>query len=182
MITVVLPEVRLDECAVPLAEGSENGLTVPGLSIPEKRIEVDPGAIRALLATAREAASRAHAPYSNFHVGAAVVMADDPDGRVFPGCNIENATYGATVCAERNAISTATGEGFREIRYLAVSTVDSLAGKVNERSPCGICRQVIAEFSRPETLVFLDNGDANDSLGDVVDVDRLLPFGFRLEA
>ncbi|MCB1062457.1 MAG: cytidine deaminase, partial [Verrucomicrobiae bacterium] len=105
---------------------------------------------------------------------------DDPESRVFTGCNVENASYGATVCAERNAIFAAVAAGFRRISLLAVSTVSTLDGPIEERSPCGVCRQVIREFADASTLVILDRG-AEDTLGDLVDIDRLLPWGFKLE-
>jgi cytidine deaminase len=92
----------------------------------------------ALLQAALSARDNAHAPYSKFHVGAAI---EDSSGRVFTGCNVENASYGLTVCAERNAISKAVSEGAREFRRIAVAAdTDPLT------PPCGACRQVLVEF------------------------------------
>jgi cytidine deaminase len=149
--------------------------------IPEKTITLELSLLTRLKNAARSAAAAAFAPYSNFHVGAAVVMADDPDGEIFTGCNVENASYGATLCAERNAITTAAARGFRIIRCLAVSTVDSLAAPLPGRSPCGLCRQVIRGFADDSTVVLIDTAE-DGKLGDTLDVERLLPFGFRLDA
>src|SRR5215207_441910 len=98
-----------------------------------------------LVAAAREACQRAYCPYSRFAVGAAVLTAS---GRIFPGCNIENAAYPATICAERAALLGAYAAGEREIVALAV--IADTAGPV---SPCGTCRQVIHELAPGCTVV-----------------------------
>jgi len=179
MIELVLPAVARSAAATETPLGR---LTVPQRAVPERRVMVDPEELGRLRDAARAAATRAHAPYSDFTVGAAVIMADDPDRRVFLGANIENASYGATICAERTAITQAAAAGFRRISVLAVSCTKSLHARLADRSPCGICRQVIAEFAadQPPTLVLVDSGEEG-TLGDILDLDRLLPYAFRLE-
>lgn len=180
-IEIVLPAVDQEELVLETGAGR---FRIAGHRIPEKRATVDPALLRDLVKAAREAAAGAHAPYSNFHVGAAVVMADDPEGRIITGANVENASYGAAVCGERNALHAAAAQGFRKIRFLALSTADSLDGPLHDRSPCGICRQVMREFiDRDESggaaLILVDTGDP-DFTADILDIDRLLPHGFRL--
>src|SRR4051794_3476136 len=93
---------------------------------------------------ARAASAAAYCPYSRFAVGAAVLAAD---GRVFNGCNVENASFGLTICAERNAIAQAVAAGVREIVAVCVHTPTA-----TPTPPCGACRQVIVEFGRAEVL------------------------------
>ena len=104
-----------------------------------------------LMAMAKEAMKSAYAPYSHFSVGAAV---ETDDGEVYCGCNIENSSYGATICAERTAISKAVSEGYRRITRIAIcDSNNSFAW------PCGICRQVMSEFAVEDFYVILeDNG------------------------
>ena len=90
-----------------------------------------------LVEAALIAREHAYAPYSRYHVGAAVEM---EDGRTFTGCNIENASYGLSICAERVAVFSAVASGAREVRAVAVATEDG-------GTPCGACRQVLAEFA-----------------------------------
>ena len=102
---------------------------------------------RLLIELAGEARRRAYAPYSNYPVGAALRT---KSGRVFTGCNVENAAYPAGMCAERVAVFKAVSEGEREFEVMAVSTS-------NGGSPCGGCRQVLAEFGL-DTLVLISDG------------------------
>jgi cytidine deaminase len=99
---------------------------------------------------ARDAAQHAYAPYSRFRVGA-VVVADD--GRVFSGCNVENAAYGSAICAEGNAISSAVAAGVRKIDTVAVACLDA-----GECYPCGNCRQLMREFSVDTVVVQGEDG------------------------
>ncbi len=92
-----------------------------------------------MLTAARQVRTRAHAPYSRFRVGAAV---RDERGRIFVGCNVENASYGLTTCAERNAVVAAIAAGARRLRALTVVTAASPPAP-----PCGACLQVLAEFA-----------------------------------
>ena len=101
---------------------------------------LDDGLIHTLLQSAKSARDAAYAPYSNFKVGAAVLAGD---GRIFTGCNIENASFGASMCAERVAIFAAVAAGQRQIQALAV-----IADTPQPVIPCGLCLQVLAEFSR----------------------------------
>ena len=124
---------------------------------------------RELAAAARAASANAHCPYSRFAVGAAVQTAD---GRVFAGCNVENASFGLTICAERNAIFQAVCAGARDIVALAVYTPTK-----RPVSPCGACRQVIAEFGAADVMSSCDT-EATKRWTTA----ELLPDGFGLKA
>ena len=102
-----------------------------------------------LLRQARAAMKRAYAPYSNFQVGAAIQL---KDGRIFTGCNVENASYGLTICAERNAIFAAVAGSAKKPEIMAVVVVNQRGVPC---SPCGACRQVIAEFGPQATVWYL---------------------------
>ena len=106
----------------------------------------------ALVAAAREVQAQAYAPASRFSVGAAVRTAD---GRTFVGCNVENASYGLTICAERAAICAAVAAGARAVEAVAVVT-----DLEEPARPCGACRQVLAEFGRDMEVVLAGRGDA----------------------
>lgn len=122
-----------------------------------------------LMKIARKARQNAYAPYSHFAVGAALLA---ESGRVYTGCNIENASYGLTCCAERNAIFAAVGAGERMFKMLAVA-----ADSPEPVAPCGACRQVIAEFGIP--LVVMGNlKEATKTMT----AEELLPYGFRQES
>ncbi|MBY9067267.1 cytidine deaminase [Hyphomonas sp. WL0036] len=124
----------------------------------------------ALKAAALEVRKRAYAPHSKYHVGAALLTAS---GEIVGGCNVENATYGATCCAERTAVVSAVAAGLTDFRAIAVVTQGPEPG-----TPCGICRQVLAEFSADgslEVLCFTPNGaEARYTVAE------LLPHAFRL--
>lgn len=119
----------------------------------------------ALLKAATEVAKRAYSPYSNFLVGAAVQTAS---GKIFTGCNVENASYGLTICAERVAIFNALSEGERAFEAIAVSSESGAY-------PCGACRQVMFEFA-PELQVIL--GDCKGVRRDLLSLKDLLPKAF----
>jgi cytidine deaminase len=120
---------------------------------------------QALIDLASEARRRAYAPYSNYQVGAALRTRS---GRIFTGCNIESAAYPTSMCAERVAIYKAVSEGEKEFEVIAVVTV-------NGGTPCGGCRQVMAEFGL-DTLVLVANGEGR--LVQETTVARLLPGAF----
>jgi cytidine deaminase len=123
---------------------------------------------QSLADAARDASTRAYCPYSRFAVGAAVRAAD---GCVFTGCNVENASFGLTVCAERNAIFQAVAAGARDIVAVAVYTPTP-----QPSTPCGACRQVMAQFGAPEVRCDADGGaTARYTL------DELLPQRFRFD-
>ena len=124
----------------------------------------------ALLAAAREAADQAHCPYSNFHVGAAVRCTD---GTVVSGCNVENASYGLTICAERVALFNCVAQGLQPLE-LAVSCVDAQEdAPLASRMPCGACRQVMQELLPNDAIVHIDGiGERR--------IKQLLPDGFDL--
>ncbi|MBI4829149.1 MAG: cytidine deaminase [Nitrospinae bacterium] len=119
-----------------------------------------------LLALAREAMTRAYAPYSRFSVGAAV---EAQDGSVFTGANVENASYGLTMCAERVALFTAVAAGKRRLTRIAV--VSSNGGATY---PCGACRQALHEFSH-ELEVIVDDGKGG---AEITTLSGLLPKAF----
>ena len=101
---------------------------------------------------------RSYAPYSHFHVGAAL-LADD--GTIYGGCNVENASYGATNCAERTAVFKAVSEGHTHFRGIAIA--GGPGGNISTACPpCGICRQVLAEFCDPDMPVLLVKADGYD--------------------
>ena len=120
-----------------------------------------------LFRMAVEASENAYAPFSNFHVGAALLT---EDGKVFTGVNIENSSYGATICAERTAMVKAISEGARDFESIAI------AGNGGTSWPCGICRQFMYEFC-PDIRVI--SGENEDELK-VYTLKELLPEGFKL--
>lgn len=122
-----------------------------------------------LVAQAENVMKRAYCPYSRFQVGAAILS---QDGRIFTGCNVENASYGATICAERGAVMKGISEGMTVIKAIAI--VSSAGGKTY---PCGLCRQVLAEFMAPAgVLIFKDQNTIEEE-----DFWQLLPNAFTLK-
>jgi cytidine deaminase len=124
--------------------------------------------IEALVASAREARENAYAPYSKYKVGAAILTRS---GNVYTGCNVENATFGATICAERTAIVKMVSEGDREPIACVVAT-----GGAKPGSPCGICRQVLAEFAEEMPVVLVAGRARRETT-----LAALLPDAFRLK-
>ena len=128
--------------------------------------------IRELIRTALAQLAYSYAPYSHYHVGAALLA---KDGTVITGCNVENASYGATNCAERTAFFKAVSEGITD--FNAICIVGGPDGKVAEYAPpCGICRQVMMEFCSPETFQIIRATDEEHS--DIYSLDELLKLGF----
>jgi cytidine deaminase len=125
----------------------------------------------ALVAAARQAADNAYAPYSGWHVGAAAVFAEAPH-EVFRGCNVENSSYGLTLCAERAALVTAATAGRRRLVRIALTCRDQNGTLVAKVAPCGACLQVIAEFGTADTEIVID-GRGSFQLRDFLP----LPFG-----
>lgn len=125
---------------------------------------------RFLMEQAQTAREKSYSPYSRFRVGAALLT---KSGKIYLGCNIENAAYSATVCAERTAIFKAVSEGERDFEALAI-----VGGKEGETAefcaPCGVCRQVIAEFCPKDFKIIL----GNENKFEVYTLDRLLPLTF----
>ena len=129
----------------------------------------------ALLKRAREAADLAYAPYSRFHVGAALLFAD---GSIVKGCNVENASYGLTLCGERSSIAVMVARGLRN--PLAIAVVGSYENRDDYFTvpcpPCGACRQVLMEFN-PSLAVVLASAQGPKIFG----IQELLPHSFALE-
>lgn len=123
-----------------------------------------------LIELAQDAMQHAYAPYSHFSVGAALLTAD---GHLYQGCNIENAAYGPTNCAERTAFFTAIYEGARA--FSAIAIVGGMDGEIRSfAAPCGVCRQVMREFCGEDFLIHLWNGTEYRTYR----LGELLPLGF----
>lgn len=128
--------------------------------------DVSEDTLRELVAGAKSASTRAYCPYSRFPVGAAVLTVS---GEVFTGCNVENASYGLTICAERNAVFAMVAAGARQIAAVVIYTPTDTAS-----APCGACRQVINEFGpNARILCVADGADRID-----MPVSELLPAAF----
>ncbi len=124
-----------------------------------------------LIQLAAAVAQQAYAPYSKFHVGAAL---ETEDGEVFTGCNVENASYGLTICGERNAIFNMIACGQRKIVQIAV-----VAAGDTPPYPCGACRQVINEFADPECPIYVAPTGRLDAY-ETMQLGELLPKSFKL--
>ena len=128
---------------------------------------------KALMKAAQKARENSYSPYSHFRVGAALIT---KSGKVYTGCNIENAGYSATNCAERTAIFKAVSEGERNFEALAI-----IGGKEGETSklcaPCGVCRQVISEFCKKDFKIILGNEEEYK----IYTLESLLPLAFSEE-
>ncbi|MBR5248579.1 MAG: cytidine deaminase [Lachnospiraceae bacterium] len=125
-----------------------------------------------LVKAAMDARNRAYAPYSHYQVGAALLAAD---GRIYQGCNVENASYGATNCAERTAFFKAVSEGV--CKFTAIAIAGGLKGKeiCDYAYPCGICRQVMQEFCKPDFQIVVVKSETDYQ---VMTLAELLPHGF----
>ncbi|WP_350342483.1 cytidine deaminase [Proteinivorax tanatarense] len=132
---------------------------------------MDKNTVEKLIAKAKEAMENAYVPYSKYPVGAALLT---EDGNIYSGCNIENASYGLTNCAERTGIFKAVSEGYRNFEAIAIICKGQL-----KASPCGACRQVIAEFLHKDSPVVLANEDGEYTL---TNVEGLLPGAFTTKS
>ena len=129
----------------------------------------DDAIVQEMRAAARAAMEKAYSPYSNFRVGAAVLTADN---KIFAGCNVENVSYGLTMCAERNAIFQAVAKGSRKLRAVVIVTEDEQL-----TPPCGACRQVINEFG-PDAEIFIFGSGKK---GKKTSLPKLLPYAFTVK-
>jgi cytidine deaminase len=115
---------------------------------------------------AKNASENTYSPYSNFPVGCAILTTS---GRIFTGSNVENSSYGNTICAERTVLSGIIGKGIRDIKAIAVY------GKLDTLAPCGSCRQFIYEFGKDIIVIFMNEGKLIQKT-----IAELLPYGFTL--
>jgi cytidine deaminase len=123
-----------------------------------------------LLAIARDVAQRAYCPYSHFRVGVALIAGD----KLYTGVNIEISSYGLTLCAERAALAAAISAGAGPVTQVAVACIDARPDAlVNERTPCGACRQWLADLA-PEATIYIDGASQDFTVAD------LLPYAFGL--
>jgi cytidine deaminase len=131
-------------------------------------MELASATVERLLESARRAQRNAYAPYSRFPVGAAVLA---EDGRIFLGCNVENSSFGLTVCAERNAVAAAVVAGARPVAAAVVANQANIV-------PCGACRQVLAEFGAEMPVILASATQVGHTL---TPLSELLPAAFRFE-
>ena len=129
--------------------------------MPElKTIEIDQ-----LVRSAIEARDQAYAPHSHFYVGASLLM---DDGELISGCNVENASYSLSICAERSAAATAVSQGYRQWRAVAIASLGGV-------TPCGACRQFLAEFALNVPVILVDVLDGSRR---IINLSKLLPEAF----
>lgn len=138
-----------------------------------KKLFLSKDEVSSLVDAAQQAREQSYSPYSKFKVGAAVLT---QSGKIFTGTNIENASYGLTICAERNAIFSAVGAGHRRFKALALIT-GKIPG-VQFGSPCGACRQVMSEFMPPKTPIYLAVLDGKKRTVYQKTLVELMPFAF----
>jgi len=125
------------------------------------------GTYQRLIAKAKEVQKNAYAPYSNFKVGACAIF---ESGNTYTGCNVENSSYGLSLCAERNALSNAIASG-EKTKLVAIAIYSD---KMPLCSPCGACRQWIFDFNQDAKIILEDK----DKISKVLDIKELLPYGF----
>lgn len=125
-----------------------------------------------LLKKAKEASKNAYAPYSKFLVGACVLT---NSGNTYIGCNMENASYGMTICAERNALASAIANGENDIEAIAIYSPN-----MKNCLPCGACRQVIFEFQKDNEIKIITEAEIEDQGYNITTINKLLPGGFKL--
>lgn len=121
-----------------------------------------------MIEIARQVSRKAYAPYSNYKVGAALKT---KSGKIFSGCNVENSSYGLTNCAERTAVFKAVSEGETEFEEIVIFTDSEKLP-----TPCGACRQVLAEFGSELKIKMISNKEEKEST-----IDKLLPLGFKFK-
>lgn len=130
--------------------------------------------IKELISTSIEMTKMSYVPYSHFHVGAALLTAK---GTVYTGCNIENASFGPTICAERTAIFKAVSEGIKD--FSAIAIAGGPEGKIEDFCPpCGVCRQVMSEFCKKDFQIILAKSPEEYK---IFTLEQLLPESFSLE-
>lgn len=127
-----------------------------------------------LLSRAVDAATHAYCPYSHFRVGAALLTAA---GEIVTGCNVESASYGLTICAERTAFCTAIAEGYREFHAIAIAAGNE-SGDGDMPYPCGACRQVMVEFCKPDFRIIVAQLNKPKALEELT-LGALLPNAFK---
>lgn len=125
-----------------------------------------------LLKKAKNASKNAYAPYSKFSVGACVLT---KSGNTYIGCNMENASYGMTICAERNVLANAIANGENDIEAIAIYSPN-----MKNCLPCGACRQVIFEFQKDNKIQIITESEDNDQGYNICTINELLPGGFKL--